>query len=702
MPPPSSPSTSRPLTIPPRRPLTIPPLPEPSALPPPKSFSQRLCSSLPPYQGPSHVGYIDLELPFSSPCPLPPPSNTHHARHNSSHPAPATILLSLYYPTAFNDDLPKAERKRIIRKSQSAVPWIQPPSRSRHGAKYVAGVRAPRSLVKSYVRLTSWGTKLPVLRNGVLKDFPRELSKVKGEDRNSVDRNSLEVIQEEEEVDGDEREEEGEEGSPGPVQDEKQDDASIDGNRVREEEGGGGGGAKRKKYPVIIFSHGFGGSRTAYSSICGEMASHGFVVVALEHRDGSAAGTWVSEPGHEEVGDAVKQGSDAGDDESKGDDSDELGTVIKKTKKKNSKDKLKWKNKGHYVKYFSPKGNVSPHHDNAADTELRKSQLAIRLAEIEEVYHILGLINDGKEDEIHKRSLRHHEDLGLHGLDWSDWKDRLYLDSITMMGHCFGGTTTLQAMRSKHLDWITQGVVLDPCVISAIPEPGVTERLQKPVLFIGSDETSTQWTGNLERVKEMCRQAQKEHTGNLCWMTTLRGSTTHLSQTDFAVLYPNCVSALMKRKKKQQPVIKPKRAIHLTVRSALEFLKFTLPPRETRFLDITDDNHHLLKDMAAVSGETKIGFDHRPGGDDNDNKWAATRLKPQKNTQPSARKPDDHVGKDSHPQGVPRDASGKQKKQKKKKNHPEELEYHVRPGEDALVQYARRHEREKVMSSSII
>lgn len=569
------------------------------------------------------------------------------------------------------------------------------------------------------MRLTSWGTKLPVLRNGGLKDFPREPSKVKGEDRSSGEENSLEVIREEEEVD----EEEGED-SPDPIQegleeDQKQDERGremalkkedgdlIHGNRDRialEKEnpvgGGGGGGVRRKKYPVIIFSHGLGGSRTSYSSICGELASYGFIVAVLEHRDGSAAGTWVSKPGHEEVDDGVKQGSDEGENEGEGDDGDELGTVIKEEKKKR-KDKLNRKNKGHYVKYLSSKGNVSPHHDNAADAELRKSQLAIRLAEIEEVYHILGLINDGKEDEIHKRNLRHHESLGLHGVDWSEWKDRLYLDSITMMGHCFGGTTTLRAMRSKHLDWITQGVVLDPCVFSAILESGVTEHLQKPVLFIGSDETSTQWTENLERIKTMCRQAQKEHTETLCWMTALRGSTTHMSQTDFAVLYPNCVSALMKRKKKQQPLIKPKRAIHLTVRSALEFLKLTLPPNETRFLDITDDNHHLLKDMAAVSGETKIGFDHRPGGHDNDNKWAATRLKPPKNTQPSAREPDDHVGKGNHPQGVPRDGSGKQKKQKKK-NPPEELEYHVCPDEGSLVQYARQHEKENLMPSSLV
>ena len=41
-------------------------------------------------------------------------------------------------------------------------------------------------------------------------------------------------------------------------------------------------------FPVIVFSHGIGSSFFPYSSICCDLASHGFVVAALEHRDGSS------------------------------------------------------------------------------------------------------------------------------------------------------------------------------------------------------------------------------------------------------------------------------------------------------------------------------------------------------------------------------------------------------------------------------
>ncbi|TVY46793.1 putative phospholipase A2 [Lachnellula cervina] len=41
------------------------------------------------------------------------------------------------------------------------------------------------------------------------------------------------------------------------------------------------------RWPVMLFSHGLGGSRNAYSHITGSIASHGMIVVCPEHRDGS-------------------------------------------------------------------------------------------------------------------------------------------------------------------------------------------------------------------------------------------------------------------------------------------------------------------------------------------------------------------------------------------------------------------------------
>merc|ERR1719391_476312 len=42
------------------------------------------------------------------------------------------------------------------------------------------------------------------------------------------------------------------------------------------------------KFPLVVFSHGLGCNRYAYSKICYDLCSEGYVVASVEHRDGSA------------------------------------------------------------------------------------------------------------------------------------------------------------------------------------------------------------------------------------------------------------------------------------------------------------------------------------------------------------------------------------------------------------------------------
>lgn len=51
----------------------------------------------------------------------------------------------------------------------------------------------------------------------------------------------------------------------------------------------------RGKWPLVIFSHGVGCSRLMYSQICGELASRGYVVAALEHRDGTSPSSKITD-----------------------------------------------------------------------------------------------------------------------------------------------------------------------------------------------------------------------------------------------------------------------------------------------------------------------------------------------------------------------------------------------------------------------
>ncbi|KAI0443888.1 phospholipase A2 [Xylaria telfairii] len=50
------------------------------------------------------------------------------------------------------------------------------------------------------------------------------------------------------------------------------------------------------RWPTMIFSHGLGGSRNAYSQIVGSLASYGVVVFCPEHRDGSAIASFIRVP----------------------------------------------------------------------------------------------------------------------------------------------------------------------------------------------------------------------------------------------------------------------------------------------------------------------------------------------------------------------------------------------------------------------
>jgi platelet-activating factor acetylhydrolase len=51
--------------------------------------------------------------------------------------------------------------------------------------------------------------------------------------------------------------------------------------------------AEGGRWPVLVFSHGLGGSRNGYSQLLGSLASHGLVVVVPEHRDGSCPVSFV-------------------------------------------------------------------------------------------------------------------------------------------------------------------------------------------------------------------------------------------------------------------------------------------------------------------------------------------------------------------------------------------------------------------------
>ncbi|KAL2136269.1 hypothetical protein VTI74DRAFT_4504 [Chaetomium olivicolor] len=558
-------------------------MPDPQPIPPTahsphKSVRDHLFHTLPPYTGPYRVGFLELELPVRQ------PRHFSHIKRNGEYALKLdTVLFAVYYPADLDGGMPSSNhknadrrrggsgeggRRRARRKGAfSRAPWLPRP-RASTCKGYAKFFRVPRVPMTAYIAVTSMLTKLPAYRNAKLSvRWPDEA----GAERSACTARGRETD---------------EDAFP---EGEAETSNAVDGRR------------EKPRFPVVIFSHGLGGSRTLYSSVCGELASFGLVVVAMEHRDGSGARTFVNKMGKEE--DLDDQGVDK-------------SACPPENEKQDSKRREKAKTKPYYkIDYLFPKNNArdtAPQNPNGVDKELRAAQIEMRLGEIEEAFYTLGLINSGKGDQVRQTNLRKGDNVGsssagLDGLDWQDWAGRLDLDSITMMGHSFGGAITVQALRSDKLGWITQGILLDPWG-PALPECPEQQPVHKPVLSIGS-EAFMHWAENFACIEQLCQEARAA--GTLCWMTAIRGST-HLSQTDFAVLYPNWMSWFMKT------MVTPERAIYLTVHSVLEFLKLTQPGAQTSFARVWTGE----KLLNVADPETKVVSDHRP-----DDKWVAARLK---------------------------------------------------------------------------
>ncbi|KUI61176.1 Putative phospholipase A2 [Cytospora mali] len=183
-----------------------------------------------------------------------------------------------------------------------------------------------------------------------------------------------------------------------------------------------------KRWPTMIFSHGLGGNRNAYSHIAGSMASHGVVVICPEHRDGSAVTSFIRDPA--------------------------------------AKTKFFSKNNKNVVPY------VKIPHDQTPETwNARNQQLKVRLWE-------LGL--------IHEAILDMDSGLAVNNLNTStpptclsQLASKLNVQepgSIIFSGHSFGAATMVQLLKSTYYaDTPHLNSLEDPLFV---PHPGTRIRTQ--------------------------------------------------------------------------------------------------------------------------------------------------------------------------------------------------------------------------------
>jgi platelet-activating factor acetylhydrolase len=295
-------------------------------------------------------------------------------------------------------------------------------------------------------------------------------------------------------------------------------------------------GSDPAKFPLIIFSHGLAGSRLSYSQFCGELASHGVIVAAMEHRDGSGISSLVRVPQPNSPSNGTKAGSGIG---------------------KMSVPYFAFENVGQ--RSFAEKPSEK-------EAGLRKAQMDMRSAEIMECLHIMREIDRGNGEEIAKSSTRgltsklgEHVPKGRRKLERSkleaeqmkSWKGRVDSEFPCLVGHSFGACSVIEMQRKPHK---TEGrddkEVKAPFPFSILFDPWV-EPLEwrgegeapdpRPMIapaFAINSESFTIWKDHfmkLKRIMHDSREADKDRHG---WLFTLCGCQ-HLDFSDFPFLLPH-------------------------------------------------------------------------------------------------------------------------------------------------------------------
>ena len=303
----------------------------------------------------------------------------------------------------------------------------------------------------------------------------------------------------------------------------------------------------------MIFSHGLGGSRNAYSHICGSLASHGIVVVAADHRDGSAPLSIHHTP--------------------------------------EAKEKAK------HVDY-----RQIAHKPSTEVYEARDEQLRIRLWELGMIHDALLKIDEGRHIKIAR-------DLPKKGE-----KDMLAMfanllnvhepGAISFAGHSFGACTMIQFVKSVYyrtsspiegykplytpsddssiarqitpanpvtlLDlWTLPIQSPDTAWLHSKPMPCYDTATGGKNLLAILSEGFYKWSANFNETKRIVAkplQPQKKYPNQPGPHIFYPVSSAHLSQSDFGVLFPWVTTKVFGAKE-------PERVLKLNTRAILQVLR---------------------------------------------------------------------------------------------------------------------------------
>jgi platelet-activating factor acetylhydrolase len=196
------------------------------------------------------------------------------------------------------------------------------------------------------------------------------------------------------------------------------------------------------KFPTMIFSHGLGGTRLAYSQFCGSMAANGMVVIVPEHRDGSCPVTFITDSS-EPAEDTEKVSGDKPKAEP---------GATEASAKNAAKTKPHERVQVEYKRY--------PHIVSRKTAEGRNRQLEIRAWELSLIYSAIAKIDAGNipastemfEADVPKRD-------GLLG-SLANKLDIRTPGRLVLAGHSFGAATMIHLMKTVFYE--SQIPITDP------------------------------------------------------------------------------------------------------------------------------------------------------------------------------------------------------------------------------------------------
>uniref|UniRef100_A0A0K2V3Q1 1-alkyl-2-acetylglycerophosphocholine esterase n=1 Tax=Lepeophtheirus salmonis TaxID=72036 RepID=A0A0K2V3Q1_LEPSM len=194
--------------------------------------------------------------------------------------------------------------------------------------------------------------------------------------------------------------------------------------------------SRKKSWPLMVFSHGLGCAPFIYSRICYDIASFGFIVAAVEHRDGSACYTLP----YVESSDSLRNST---------------GIPYRRLDTKDDE----------YM--------------------VRNEQVKYRSEEVKKTLDLLLDLNSGivnfENIAIFKNNCKPKDKEFL-----SSFKNSMDTKNATVSGHSFGGATTLLSLAYDNR--FRTGTVFDGWFFSLKNEhSSLFKRISQPVLFINNE-----------------------------------------------------------------------------------------------------------------------------------------------------------------------------------------------------------------------